>query len=47
MTDKELIHLITEYNYLKMWLEKVTLKLKKELEERERDAKIIENIKSI
>ena len=47
MTDKELIQLITEYAYLKRRLERVTSKLKEELEKRERDAKIIENIKSI
>lgn len=47
MTDKELIQLITEYAYLKRRLERVTLKIKEELEERERNAKIIENIKSI
>mgnify|MGYP003204319461 FL=1 len=47
MTDRELIQLITEYAYLKRRLERVTSKLKEELEKRERDAKIIENIKSI
>ena len=47
MTDRELIHLITEYAYLKRRLERVSSKLKEELEERERDAKTIENIKSI
>jgi hypothetical protein len=47
MTDKELIQLITEYAYLKRRLERVTSKLKEELEEREINAKIIENIKSI
>lgn len=47
MTDKELIQLMTEYAYLKKRFERVTSKLKEELKERERDAKIIENIKSI
>ena len=47
MTDRELIDLIIEYSYLKRRFKRVTLKLKEELEERERDAKIIENIKSI
>lgn len=38
MTDRELIDLITEYAYLKRRFERVTSKLKEELEERERDA---------
>ena len=40
MTDRELIDLITEYAYLKRWLERVTSKLKEELEERERNEQI-------
>ena len=47
MTDRELIDLITEYAYLRTRIKKVAFKIKEELEERERDAKIIENIKSI
>ena len=35
MTDRELINLITDYAFLKKRLERVTLKLKEELEERE------------
>lgn len=40
MTDKELIQLITEYAYLKKRLERVTSKIKEELEERERNEQI-------
>ena len=40
MTDRELIDLITEYAYLKKRLERVTSKLKQELEERERNEQI-------
>jgi hypothetical protein len=35
MTDKELIQLMIEYAYLKRRFERVTSKLKEELEERE------------
>ena len=41
MTDKELIQLMTEYAYLKRRLERVTSKLKEELEERKRNDKKI------
>lgn len=40
MTDRELILLITEYVYLKRKFERVTSKLKEELEERERNEQI-------
>lgn len=40
MTDRELIDLITEYAYLKRRFERVTSKLKEELEERERNEQI-------
>lgn len=40
MTDRELINLITEYAYLKRRFERVTSKLKEELEERERNEQI-------
>ena len=40
MTDRELIHLITDYAYLKRRLERVSSKLKEELEERERHEQI-------
>jgi len=38
MNDKELIHLITEYAYLRDKIKLIAFKIKEELEERERDA---------
>ena len=40
MNDKELIHLITEYAYLRDKIKLVAFKIKEELEERERNEQI-------